>query len=204
MFAIPVRAQTEIAQRSPDVASRSFVTDAVDRVGRAVVRIDTERTISRDLDPFLEDPFFRRFFGEGMPNMPREERVSGQGSGFIYDRSGSILTNAHVVNRADRVTVTLKDGREFEGRVLGTDTVTDLAVVKIDAAGGSLPVAPLGDSETVRVGDWAIAVGNPANLILLDASDAHEAIRRRSAVRAVVSRGKRLTQTVPARTDWLG
>jgi len=164
IFAIPVRAQTEIAQRSPDVASRSFVTDAVDRVGRAVVRIDTERTVSRDLDPFLEDPFFRRFFGEGIPNMPREERVSGQGSGFIYDRSGSILTNAHVVNRADRVTVTLKDGREFEGRVLGTDTVTDLAVVKIDAAGGSLPVAPLGNSETVRVGDWAIAVGNPLGL----------------------------------------
>ena len=88
------------------------------------------------------------------------ERLQGLGSGFIIDRSGEILTNAHVVNQADKVTVLLNDGRTFEGKVQGVDEVTDLAVVKI-SAGGDLPVAPLGNSNAVQVGDWAIAVGNP-------------------------------------------
>ena len=143
----------------------SFVSAAVDKVGPAVVRIDTERTITRRVDPFFDDPFFRRFFGEDtMPQFPREQRQRGQGSGFIVDRSGLLLTNAHVVKGADRVTVTLKDGRSFEGQVRGTDEVTDLALVKINSRGGSLPVAALGDSSQIRVGDWAIAVGNPLGL----------------------------------------
>jgi len=146
------------------IAPTSFVTAAVDRVGPAVVRIDTERTITRRADPFLDDPFFRQFFGDEFPAMPRERRQRGQGSGFIIDRSGTILTNAHVVDRADRVTVTLKDGREFEGEVKGADSVTDLAVVQISSNANDLPVAPLGDSSGVRVGDWAIAVGNPLGL----------------------------------------
>jgi S1-C subfamily serine protease len=146
------------------VSARSFVADAVNRIGPAVVRIDTERTITRSPDPFLNDPFFRRFFGDGSIAPQGEERLRGQGSGFIIDASGVILTNAHVVDNADRVTVTLKDGRTFEGEVRGADEVTDLAVVKITVAGGGLPVAPLGDSEQVQVGDWAIAVGNPLGL----------------------------------------
>jgi S1-C subfamily serine protease len=146
------------------VSARSFVADAVNRIGPAVVRIDTERTITRSPDPFLNDPFFRRFFGDGSIAPQGEERLRGQGSGFIIDASGVILTNAHVVDNADRVTVTLKDGRTFEGEVRGADEVTDLAVVKIAVAGGGLPVAPLGDSEQVQVGDWAIAVGNPLGL----------------------------------------
>jgi S1-C subfamily serine protease len=134
-------------------------------VGPAVVRIDTERTITRSADPFSSDPFFRRFFGEGGMSMnPYEERLQGQGSGFIVDKNGTILTNAHVVDQADRVTVNLKDGRRMEGKVLGVDEVTDLAVVKIDVSGEDLPIASLGDSEQVRVGDWAIAVGNPLGL----------------------------------------
>jgi S1-C subfamily serine protease len=96
------------------------------------------------------------------PQMPQERRLRGQGSGFIIDRSGIILTNAHVVDQADKVTVLLKDGRTFEGKVQGVDEVTDLAVVKID--GRDLPIAPLGDSNQVKVGDWAIAVGNPLGL----------------------------------------
>jgi S1-C subfamily serine protease len=132
-------------------------------VGQAVVRIDTERTITRRVDPFLDDPSFRRFFGEDFfPQMPQERRLRGQGSGFIIDRSGIILTNAHVVDQADKVTVLLKDGRTFQGKVQGADEVTDLAVVKIE--GRNLPVAPLGDSSQVKVGDWAIAVGNPLGL----------------------------------------
>ena len=92
-----------------------------------------------------------------------QERLRGQGSGFIIDKSGIVLTNSHVVNQADKVTVTLKDGRTLEGKVQGADPVTDLAVVKIDG-GSDLPVAPLGDSNEVQVGDWAIAVGNPLGL----------------------------------------
>lgn len=155
-----------IAQAPAAVGSgRSFVAAAVDRVGPAVVRINTERTITRNSDPFLNDPFFRRFFGEGaMVPPPGEERLRGQGSGFIIDASGIVLTNAHVVDNADRVTVTLKDGRTFDGVVRGADEVTDLAVVKINVTGGGLPVAPLGNSEEVQVGDWAIAVGNPLGL----------------------------------------
>ena len=96
--------------------------------------------------------------------MPRERQIRGQGSGFITQKDGIILTNAHVVSGADRVTVTLKDGREFEGVVKGKDDVTDLAVVQIQTLGVDLPVAPLGNSDSVRVGDWAIAVGNPVGL----------------------------------------
>jgi S1-C subfamily serine protease len=154
----------EVAQKpSPAAAvigSHSFVTAAVNRVGSAVVRIDTERTITRRSDPMLEDPFFRRFFGDSFPQQSPTEQLRGLGSGFILDKSGVILTNAHVVDKADKVTVRLKDGRTFEGKVKGIDEVTDLAVVKINA-GKDLPVAPLGSSSNVQVGDWAIAVGNP-------------------------------------------
>ncbi|MBE8967939.1 trypsin-like peptidase domain-containing protein [Nostocales cyanobacterium LEGE 12452] len=153
-----------IAQRqspaSAAIGSSSFVTAAVNRVGSAVVRIDTERTITRRVDPFMEDPFFRRFFGDGFSQQIPSEQLRGLGSGFIIDKSGLVLTNAHVVDKADKVTVRLKDGRTFEGKVQGIDEVTDLAVVKINA-GNDLPVAPLGSSTNVQVGDWAIAVGNP-------------------------------------------
>ncbi|MGH8003024.1 MAG: HhoA/HhoB/HtrA family serine endopeptidase [Brasilonema sp.] len=146
------------------IGSSSFVTAAVNRVGSAVVRIDTERTITRRVaDPFFDDPFFRRFFGNGFPQQLPSEQLRGLGSGFIIDKSGLILTNAHVVDKADKVTVRLKDGRSFEGKVQGADEVTDLAVVRINA-GGDLPVAPLGSSTSVQVGDWAIAVGNPLGL----------------------------------------
>jgi S1-C subfamily serine protease len=157
-----------VAQRSAEAAiasnGSSFVTASVNRVGSAVVRIDTERTVTRKLDPMFDDPFFRRFFGDDLGmRMPQQERLRGQGSGFIIDRSGIILTNSHVINKADKVTVTLKDGRTYTGKVQGADEVTDLAVVKIEG-GSDLPVAPLGDSDIVQVGDWAIAVGNPLGL----------------------------------------
>ncbi len=155
---------TQVAQKPSSatavIGSHSFVTVAVNRVGSAVVRIDTERTITRRNDPMMEDPFFRRFFGDSFPQQSPTEQLRGLGSGFILDKSGVILTNAHVVDKADKVTVRLKDGRTFEGKVKGIDEVTDLAVVKINA-GKDLPVAPLGSSNNVQVGDWAIAVGNP-------------------------------------------
>ena len=133
----------------------SFVSKAVDLVGSAVVRIDTERTITRRIDPFFGD--------EAMTGLPQQQLLRGQGSGFIIDRDGIILTNAHVVDRADKVTVILKDGRSLEGKVQGVDPVTDLAVVKVSGT-KNLPIAQLGDSDRVKVGDWAIAVGNPFGL----------------------------------------
>lgn len=142
------------------IGKHSFVADAVNRVGNSVVRIDTEKTITRPVDPFMDDPFFRRFFGDSFPQQSPTEQLRGLGSGFILDKSGVILTNAHVVDQADKVTVRLKDGRTYEGKVKGIDELTDLAVVKINA-GNDLPVAPLGSSDDVEVGDWAIAVGNP-------------------------------------------
>ncbi|WP_410510633.1 HhoA/HhoB/HtrA family serine endopeptidase [Nodosilinea sp. E11] len=161
-IAPPAYAQTPATAA---IGSESFVAAAVREVGPAVVRIDTEKTITRQTrDPFYEDPFLRDFFG-GMPRQPQEELLRGQGSGFIIDNTGNILTNAHVINGADRVVVTLKDGRSFDAIVEGVDEVTDLAVVKIDDGEDDLlPVATLGDSDQVVVGDWAIAVGNPLGL----------------------------------------
>ena len=145
---------------------RNFVAAAVNRVGDAVVRIDVERTVTKTNNvqsPFFEDPFFRNFFGRDVfPQVPQEHRQQGQGSGFIIDKTGMLLTNAHVVNDADKVTVRLRDGRTFRGEVLGVDEPSDLAVVKIE--GDNLPVATLGDSSQLQVGDWAIAVGNPLGL----------------------------------------
>lgn len=162
--------QTEIAPRASLIAKiqpsgESFVAAAVARTGDAVVRIDTETLVTRRADPLFDDPFFRDFFGGSFaPPSELERKIVGQGSGFIIDHSGVILTNAHVVDNANKVTVTLKDGRIFKGEVKGVDEITDLAVVKINAQGSELPIAPLGDSSTVRVGDWAIAVGNPVGL----------------------------------------
>jgi S1-C subfamily serine protease len=157
---VSIPSETAQLQPKAPIGASSFVTAAVNRVGSAVVRIDTERTVTRRLpDSFSEDPFFRRFFGDNFQGQLPQERLQGIGSGFIIDRSGEILTNAHVVAQADKVTVALKDGRILVGKVQGVDEVTDLAVVKVD--GGDLPVATLGDSTGVQVGDWAIAVGNP-------------------------------------------
>jgi S1-C subfamily serine protease len=162
---IPLSAQaTPEPQAAPTprpIERGSFVAEAVRQVGTAVVRIDTEKTVTRRANPMLEDPFFRQFFGD-ISQGPSQETVRGQGSGFLIDKSGVILTNSHVVNGADKVTVTLKDGRTFEGKVRGSDDVTDLAVVKIN--GSDLPAATLGDSDKTAVGDWAIAVGNPLGL----------------------------------------
>jgi S1-C subfamily serine protease len=152
---LPATAAVPASAILNDNSGNSFVSKAVDLVGSAVVRIDTERTITRRIDPFFGD--------EALTGLPQQQLLRGQGSGFIIDRDGIILTNAHVVDRADKVTVILKDGRSLEGKVQGVDPVTDLAVVKVNGT-HSLPIAQLGDSDIVKVGDWAIAVGNPFGL----------------------------------------
>lgn len=143
----------------------NFISNAVQRVGPAVVRINSSRTVARQAVPEgLDDPFFRRFFGSNAdPSAPPSSRVErGIGSGFILDSKGLVLTNAHVVDGADSVTVTLKDGRTLTGKVLGEDQVTDVAVVKIDA--DNLPTINLGNSDQLQPGEWAIAIGNPLGL----------------------------------------
>ena len=162
------QSQLVVNTRMPKIAqvavkADSFIATAVEKVGPAVVRIDTERTVAHNLPNFFNDPFFRRFFGnDSFSQVPKKFQQQGQGSGFITDSSGIILTNAHVVKGADSVTVKLKDGRSFEGEVRGLDELSDLAVIKID--GEKLPVVSLGNSDIVKVGDWAIAVGNPLGL----------------------------------------
>jgi Do/DeqQ family serine protease len=139
----------------------NYITQVVDKVGPAVVRIDSARTVTQRLPQGFDDPFFRRFFGsQGAAPSQRVER--GTGSGFIISSNGEILTNAHVVDGADTVTVVLKDGRSFQGKVMGADPVTDVAVVKIQSS--NLPVVALGNSDQIRPGEWAIAIGNPLGL----------------------------------------
>jgi serine protease Do len=110
-------------------------------------------------DPFSE--FWRRFFGGPIPRGPQQQRSLG--SGFIIDSDGSILTNNHVVENAQKIVVKLSDEREFEAKVVGKDPKTDIAVVKIDAR-GSLPIVSLGDSDRLEVGEWVMAIGNPFGL----------------------------------------
>jgi serine protease Do len=146
----------------PPITSENFVTDVVKKVGPAVVRIDASRMVKTEVPPMFEDPFFRRFFGSQTPNVPDSEIQRGMGSGFILSEDGKILTNAHVVAGTQEVTVTLKDGRTFTGKVLGTDPVTDVAVIKIEA--NNLPTIKVGNSDNLNVGEWAIAIGNPLGL----------------------------------------
>jgi len=142
--------------------SANFIAQAVEKVGPAVVRIDAARRISNDIPEPLKNPIFRRFFGgEDLP-VPQERVERGIGSGFILTANGRVMTNAHVVQDTDVVDVTLKDGRTFRGKVVGVDTVTDVAAIKIDA--NNLPTVTLGRSEGLVPGQWAIAIGNPLGL----------------------------------------
>ncbi len=142
-----VLVQQQVAQLPsalPGNTDSNFIAAAVERTGPAVVRIDSSRTL------------------RNRSARPGGRVVQGTGSGFIIQSDGLILTNAHVVNRADTVTVTLRDGRNFTGKVLGQDQLTDVAVVKIQA--NNLPAVNLGNSEQLRPGEWAIAIGNPLGL----------------------------------------
>ena len=143
--ALAQAAEMQVAQsRTGAIVSATdpnFIAAAVERVGPAVVRINSSRTVKTQIPPIFNDPFFRQFFGSELPDTPSTRVERGTGSGFIIGE-GLILTNSHVVNGADTVSVKLKDGREFQGKVLGQDPVTDVAVVKIQAT--NLPVVTLG------------------------------------------------------------
>jgi Do/DeqQ family serine protease len=160
----PLQTETAVVESLPpaDVDS-NFIVVAVEKVGPAVVRIDASRTVNRSRSDMFEDPIFRRFFGRNQPQAPQQRRVQqGVGSGFALSEDGHIITNAHVIDGADTVEVTLKDGRSFTGKVLGEDPVTDVAVVKIESS--NLPAVTIGDSALLQPGEWAIAIGNPLGL----------------------------------------
>lgn len=142
---------------------QNYVSDVVSRVGDSVVRIDASRTVATNAPAMFDDPFFRQFFGSQMPNIPNEQIQRGMGSGFVVSSDGLILTNAHVVEGSDRVKVTLKNGTTYEGEVMGTDSLTDVAVIKIEAD-TELPAVTFADSDELQPGEWAIAIGNPLGL----------------------------------------
>ncbi len=140
-------------------ASSSFITTVAEQVGPAVVRIESQRSATSVNDE-PRNPFEPPFFEE--PGESERYTPYGTGSGFIIDAAGTILTNAHVVEGSEQVTVVLQDGRIFDGIVKGSDPVTDIAVISVE--GENLPTVTLGDSDSVRPGAWAIAIGNPLGL----------------------------------------
>ena len=167
------------AQPAPAVRTLPDFTDLVDQVSPAVVNIRTLERVRAGGDGDAQadkdmQEFFRRFFGVPMPNLPRpgprrpapqapdEEVPRGVGSGFILSADGYVMTNAHVVDGADEVIVTLTDKREFKARIVGADKRTDVALVKIDATG--LPFVRTGDVGRLRVGEWVMAIGSPFGL----------------------------------------
>ena len=164
----PVHSSETLLGRTQSLNSQSFVSKALDISGDAVVTIETERKIlsSREgvLPPgILNDPYFERFFGLRGLQIPRSRIEKGQGSGVIFSKEGLVLTNAHVIEKTDQLIVGLSDGRRVLGKIVGQDSLTDLAVIKLKEK-GPWPTAPLGDSDNLKVGDWAIAVGNPFGL----------------------------------------
>lgn len=137
----------------------------VEQTAPAVVTIRSERMVKAISQDLPDDPFFRQFFGERFGARPRQlppQREGGLGSGVIVRPDGYILTNHHVVESADHVTVELTDGRSFKAKVVGSDAPSDLAVLKID--GSNLQTLPLGDSDSVRTGDVVLALGNPLGI----------------------------------------
>ena len=146
--------------------NKSFVAKAVEKTGSSVVTIETQKYVKKrqfpsDSQIFL-DPYFERFFGLDLPRDNRPSIEQSQGSGFIF-ADGLVMTNAHVVSGSDMVIVGLTNGKKFKGKVIGQDSFTDIALIKIEGK-GPWPKANLGDSTKIKVGDWAIAVGNPFGL----------------------------------------
>lgn len=175
-----VKSEATNVVQGDEVEIENAFMKVASNVGPAVVSISTEHIekgrggirryyFGPQESPFGHDDFFnqffRDFFGEGQPESPGGEyKQMGLGSGVIIDEEGYVLTNEHVIQNADKITITLSDGREFKGEITGTDPRSDLAVVKIKAH--NLPIAELGNSDKVKIGQWAIAIGNPFGFIV--------------------------------------
>ncbi|HKY08539.1 MAG TPA: DegQ family serine endoprotease [Candidatus Binatia bacterium] len=166
----PAASRSAPVAASPDaVRSLPNFTELAKRVGPSVVNVSTAQTrrMTQGMpSPFGQgDPrndFLERFFGGRIPRGP-QPRQGGVGSGFVIESNGTILTNYHVVGNAEKINVTLSDGKSYEAKVIGTDAKTDIAVIKIEA-GVDLPAVSLGDSDRLEVGEWVVAIGNPFGL----------------------------------------
>ncbi len=164
-----VEKRKEISSESVDflIKTGQAMAEIVSAVKPAVVNISTTRTVKTGrspLEPFFNDPFFRRFFGDKFrhPEVPKERKTASLGSGVIVSSDGYILTNNHVVRDADAIKVLLPDKREFMGKIIGNDPKTDISVIKIDAEG--LPTVTLGNSDKLRIGEIVLAIGSPYGL----------------------------------------
>jgi serine protease DegQ len=146
-----------IADSVPGLTRANSYSDAVTKATPSVVNIFTSKEVRAQRHPFLNDPLFRRFFGEQFGEPP--ERSSSLGSGVIVSSSGYILTNSHVVEAADEIEVLLADGRKLLAKQVGSDAESDLAVLRVES--DQLPAITFGSSETLRVGDIVLAIGNP-------------------------------------------
>ena len=148
------------ATTSPSAGPAMSYADVVSKAAPAVVTIHSQMRVRQPQQyPFGNDPFFREFFGDRIPQQAPERQREGLGSGVIVGQNGYVLTNHHVIDGADRIKVDLNDNRTLEAKVIGTDPPSDLAVLKVEASG--LPVLGLGDSDRTRVGDVVLAIGNP-------------------------------------------
>jgi Do/DeqQ family serine protease len=133
------------------------------RATPAVVNISAVQVIRSERSPFFSDPFFREFFGRDLPfRIPQEERKTSLGSGVLIGADGLIVTNNHVIEHARQIAITTADHRRLRGKLLGTDPVTDIAVVQVEGRG--LPTLPWGDSSHAGVGEYVVAIGNPYQL----------------------------------------
>jgi len=155
-----------ISQQSVDTLAKigQATAELAEAVKPSVVNISTTRTVKLQggVNPFFDDPLFKRFFGDQF-RMPKERKSASLGSGVIVDPKGYILTANHVIQGAEEIKVTLSDKREFKGKVIGSDAMTDIGIIKIEA-GDELPAIKWGDSDTLRVGETVLAIGSPYGL----------------------------------------
>ncbi|WP_298727788.1 DegQ family serine endoprotease [uncultured Ferrovibrio sp.] len=160
IIAAPLSAQTRLPASRAEI-QLSFAP-LVQRVAPAVVNVYSRRVERVQQSPLFNDPFFRHFFGDQFPlGQPRERIAQSLGSGVIIEADGVIVTNNHVIEGATEIVVALADRREFEARLIAADPRVDLAVLRIDAAGESLPFLEFQDSDSLQVGDLVVAIGNP-------------------------------------------
>lgn len=157
---VPIYVATNTPRLTGSLSLEEGLAPLARAVRQSVVSISLTKVVRGQIHPFMDDPFFRRFFGEDIE--PRQRRIPGLGSGVIISPDGYILTNNHVVEGASEVKVTFADKREMVAKIIGTDEPTDVAVIKVDAK--DLPAMPLGDSRNLQVGEFVLAVGNPFGL----------------------------------------
>lgn len=163
LLAMVLSGQVHATLPAVDSSGKELPTLApmLEKATPAVVNIATRGRVAVQQNPLLSDPFFRHFFD--LPRQPRERITQSLGSGVVVDAAGGyILTNNHVIDKAEEIEVTLRDGRKLKAKLVGTDPATDIAVIKVAAKG--LTALPLADSDRLRVGDFVVAIGNPFGL----------------------------------------